>query len=204
MKIFRTFVSHKSPYSPMDIGSKCKYPLDVLSNFTETNLEYDGVAIRSIEGFLQALKTPDIDTQKEICSLVGYAAKKAGNKLKKKNIYDGEHLYWQGRTFSRHSEEYQKLLKRIYALKYSEDINFRNALNKTGNHVLTHSIGKDNPSQTVLTTNEFISLLLSLRNTKPVRFIDKMKLMFKRITNNIKRTWTNNYNKVTQAILINS
>ena len=170
----------------MDIGSKCKYPLDVLSNFTRTNLLYDGVQINSIEGFLQSLKTPDINEQKRICSLVGYPAKKAGIKLKKKNIYDGEHLYWQGQTLLRNSEEYQQMLKKIFALKYLKDLKFRNALNKTQNHVLTHSIGKNDPTQTILTIDEFINLLTSLRNTKSVSSSDKMKLYINRKFDNAK------------------
>ena len=40
----------------MDIGSKCKYPLDMLSNFTKTSIQYDGVQINSIEGFFTIFK----------------------------------------------------------------------------------------------------------------------------------------------------
>ena len=180
MKIFKTLFAKSSQQYTMDIGSKCKYPLDVLSNFTKTNLVYDGVQINSIEGFLQSLKTPDINKQQEICLLVGYKAKKAGNKLKKKNIFDGEHLYWQGKTLLRNSNEYQEMLKKIFAKKYTEDIKFRNALNKTGNYSLTHSIGKNDPSQTILTENEFITLLTSLRNTQTVCFKDKLQLFVQR------------------------
>ena len=136
--------------------------------------------------FLQSLKTPDVEQQKKICSLVGYPAKKAGNKLKKKQVFDNEHLHWQGRVFLRGSEEYQTMLKKIYALKYTQDLKFRNALNSTGEHVLTHSIGKDDPTQTILTTNEFINLLTSLRNTKEVSPMQKFTLFVQRLCQSFK------------------
>ena len=188
MKICQTNVIsriNQRRFSPMDIGYKCKYPLDVLSNFTKTNIQYDGVQINSIEGFLQSLKTPDIDKQKKICSLVGYSAKKQGNKLKKKKIFDNEHLYWQGKMFLRNSQEYQEMLKAVFTIKYKNDIKFRNALNKTGEHKLTHSIGKNDPKQTILTIDEFVNLLINLRNTEPVAFKDRVLLAFERMYNNL-------------------
>ena len=184
-KTLLSFIKRKiSPYSPMDIISNGKYPLNTLSNFSRTSIQYDGVQINSIEGFLQSLKTADINEQRRICSLYWFPAKKAGYKFKKN--FDGEHLHWQGRTILRNSEEYQKMLKEIYALKYKEDLKFRNALNKTGKHVLTHSIGKTDATKTILTTDEFTSILTSLRNTRKVSLKDKFLLFIERIHKRIK------------------
>lgn len=45
----------------------------------------------------------------------------------------------------------------------SENSGFRRALLATHNAVLTHSIGKKNPSETILTRNEFCSRLTKIR-----------------------------------------
>jgi hypothetical protein len=45
----------------------------------------------------------------------------------------------------------------------AENDGFRNALIATGNAVLTHSIGKKNQSETILTEQEFCSRLMRVR-----------------------------------------
>ena len=62
----------------MDIGSNGSYPSNALSNFAAHEFYVDGVRCASMEGFLQALKHPYEDIQKEICSYIGIKAKKAG------------------------------------------------------------------------------------------------------------------------------
>ena len=37
----------------IDISSRSEFPINILSNFTETNFVLDGVNINSMEGFLQ-------------------------------------------------------------------------------------------------------------------------------------------------------
>ena len=64
----------------MDIGSGNTYPSNSLSNFTPHPFEIDGVKCNSMEGFLQSLKFESELIQRHICTLVGYAAKKAGQK----------------------------------------------------------------------------------------------------------------------------
>lgn len=152
----------------MDVGSKCEYPLNVLSNFTQTNFKFQGVQINSMEGFLQSLKTPNLAKQKEICALVGIDAKKAGVQLKETGVFDGVTLYWKDKVFGRNSKHYQKLLKKVFKAKYDADNTFRNALSLTSGRKLTHSIGSSNPNETVLTEAEFINLLTDLRDKKSI------------------------------------
>ena len=97
--------------------------------------------------------------QKEVCKLIGKAAKFKG---KKKKWWQTQTLYWQGQEIDRHSQEYQSLLDRAYAALAQND-GFRRALLATGTAVLTHSIGKSNPSETVLTKAEFCGRLTKLR-----------------------------------------
>lgn len=143
----------------MDIGSGTGYPSSALSNFAPHPFTIDGVRCNSMEGFLQSLKFSSIDMQIYVCSLVGKAAKFKG---KKKKWYRTQTLYWQGKEYKRDSEEYQQLLDRAFEA-LAVNIGFQNALLRTGNATLTHSIGKNDITKTVLTSQEFCSRLTRIR-----------------------------------------
>lgn len=143
----------------MDISSGTGYPSSALSNFSPHSFVIDGVECASMEGFLQSLKFSDPEMQKHVCTLVG---KKAKFKGKKKRWWRDQILYWQGKAIDRHSDEYQELLDRAFDA-LSENSGFRRALLATHNATLQHSIGKKNPSETILTRNEFCSRLTKIR-----------------------------------------
>lgn len=143
----------------MDIGSGTGYPSSALSNFAPHPFIIDGVECNSMEGFLQSLKFKDVDMQKSVCLLVGKAAKFKG---KKKKWYRTQTLYWNGVEYKRDSEEYQQLLDKAFDA-LSENSGFQKALLATGTSTLTHSIGKNKQSETVLTRSEFCSRLTQIR-----------------------------------------
>ena len=143
----------------MDIGSGNGYPESALSNFAPHPFVIDGIECASMEGFLQSLKFENPDMQKEVCKLVGKYAKFKG---KKKKWWRNQTLYWQGEALKRNSEEYQSLLTRAYDC-LSLNTGFQRAILATNNSVLTHSIGKDKESETVLTKREFIKQLYRIR-----------------------------------------
>lgn len=143
----------------MDIGSGSGYPAAALSNFSPHPFVLDGVACASMEGFLQSLKFSNPDMQVHVCSLVGLKAKYKG---KGKRWWLGQTLYWRGVEYKRDSDEYQALLDRAYDAM-SQNEGFKRALLATGNATLTHSLGKSNISQTVLTESEFMRRLYRLR-----------------------------------------
>lgn len=143
----------------MDIGSGAGYPSASLSNFAPHPFVIDGVECASMEGFLQSLKFESVEMQTYVCTLVGKAAKFKG---KKKKWFQTQTLYWRGVAIKRDSDEYQQLLDRAYDA-LNENEGFRKALEATGNATLTHSIGKNNIRETVLTTREFCSRLTRLR-----------------------------------------
>jgi len=145
----------------MDIGSGTGYPSSALSNFAPHAFVIDGVECASMEGFLQSLKFSNPDMQKEVCKLVGKAAKFKG---KKKKWYRTQILYWQGQEIRRDSEEYQQLLDKAFE-SLGTNSGFQKALRATGNATLTHSIGKKKINETVLTVQEFISRLYKLRSS---------------------------------------
>ena len=142
----------------MDIGSGNSYPSNALSNFAPHPFVIDGVQCNSMEGFLQSLKFDSVDMQRYVCTLVGKAAKFKG---KNKKWWKKQELYWQGTAMARDSEEYQQLLDRAYNALF-ENSGFRKALEASKGCTLTHSIGKNDRTKTVLTTSEFISRLLRL------------------------------------------
>lgn len=143
----------------MDIKSGCGYPASSLSNFAPHPFEIDGVVCNSMEGFLQGLKFKDENMQRYVCTLVGSQAKFKG---KMKNWWVSQTLWWRGQEIDRHSQEYQDLLDRAY-IGLSRNEGFKKALLATGDAVLTHSIGKNDASHTILTEREFCSRLMKLR-----------------------------------------
>jgi predicted NAD-dependent protein-ADP-ribosyltransferase YbiA (DUF1768 family) len=144
----------------MDIKSGNSYPSCALSNFAPHPFEMDGVLCNSMEGFLQSLKFDKQHIQVEVCKLVGSKAKARG---REKDWRKTQTLYWDGQEYKRDSEEYRKLLNRAYSLLFAQNEKFRNALMATNNAVLTHSIGKSNMKETILTEHEFCSRLMKLR-----------------------------------------
>lgn len=143
----------------MDIGSGNSYPSNSLSNFAPHPFVVDGVECASMEGFLQSLKFKNPEMQKYVCTLVGKAAKFKG---KDKKWWKDQKLYWQGKEYKRESEEYQLLLNKAYNALY-QNTGFRAALDASKPAILTHSVGKNDETRTVLTQAEFCGRLMKLR-----------------------------------------
>ena len=144
----------------MDIGSGTGYPSSALSNFAPHPFVIDGIQCNSMEGFLQSLKYENPEMQEYVCTLVGKSAKFKG---KKKKWYRTQTLYWRSKPIKRESKEYQELIDRAY-YELAKNDSFRAALLATGNATLTHSMGKTDPTQTVLTRQEFCSRLTKIRD----------------------------------------
>ncbi len=144
----------------MDIYSKNAYPSNYLSNFFPHAFVLDGIQCNSMEGFLQSLKYRSQKKQKKICLLHGGEAKDAGSHKILWKLTNA--ICWNGVRMKRTGPEYQALLDRAYNA-LCENPNFRQALISTKNDPLTHEIGKDDPRQTILTKDEFLSRLLRLR-----------------------------------------
>lgn len=109
---------------------------------------------------MQGLKFSNSAMQEYVCTLVGKSAKFKG---KRKKWYKEQVLYWRGIPIQRASKEYQDLLDRAYMALY-QNAGFRKALEATGKATLTHSIGKNKITETVLTTQEFCGRLMRLRD----------------------------------------
>ena len=145
----------------MDIGSGTGYPSSALSNFAPHPFKFRGFDVASMEGFLQGLKFDNPEVQLSVFLLVGRKAKFRG---KKRNWRRDQTLYFQGEPIKRDSPEYQALLDEAYFEMFRQNKKARAALVASGNAVLTHSIGKKNISETVLTRSEFCSRLMNIRD----------------------------------------
>lgn len=71
-------------------------------------------------------------------------------------------MYWRGIPIKRDSKEYQDLLDKAFNA-LSENKGFQRALLATNNATLTHSIGKNKITETVLTRQEFCQRLTKIR-----------------------------------------
>lgn len=147
----------------MDIKSGCGYPGTALSNFAGHRFLFDGVECNSMEGLLQAFKFDKEHIQVEVCKLIGVAAKYRGKK-RNKAWQTFQTLWWKGKAYSRKGKEYQELLDRAYQAMFEQSESFRNALKAAGGAVLTHPIGHNDVSKTVLTEREFCSRLMRLKS----------------------------------------
>lgn len=146
----------------IEIGTKSNSAIGrALSNFRNWGFTFDGVECKSIESVLQSFKFPDIEEQKKTCNMLGYLAKYKGmksNQWKKKQI-----LYWMGKEYPRRSKEYYELLLRLYLECFTQNDKTKKLLLATGDQQFTHSIGKSDPKDTVLTEYELIALLILVR-----------------------------------------
>lgn len=147
----------------MDVGSRNGYPAGKLSNFTAFQFMFDGVECASMEGLLQSFKYKNINSQQNVCSLVGIVAKRAGSG---RNRYWKQHqtLYWKGHAFRRNSKAYQILLDEAYNALYASNEAFRKCLADAGDAIFTHSIGRNDEKETVLTEREFCKRLQYLKD----------------------------------------
>lgn len=143
----------------IDIVSKGDYPSWALSNFAPHRFYFDGVDCWSMEGLIHSLKFDDEEEQIEVCGLVGIVAKVRSSH---KDWWKDQTLYWKGVPYKRDSDEYQDLLNRAY-IALAQNSAFRKALFATGDKTLTHKIGGQNISETVLTEQEFCDRLMWIR-----------------------------------------
>ena len=143
----------------LDIWSTGEYPADVLSNLCSNRFRLDGVECQSIEGFLQSLKYEDPNRQRQICSMKGRNAKR----LSTTTWQTDQVVWWKGRAIDRQSETYQELLRHAYQAMFDQNERFRTALMASRGRRLYHSQGNTDPFKTILTQEEFCSILMEIR-----------------------------------------
>lgn len=120
-----------------------------------------------MESLLQGLKFETVETQNGVFERVGVKAKLRG---KKRKWYLDQTLYWQGTPMKRDSKEYKNIVREaFYAL--AENIDFQQTLLATGDKRLYHTMGKSDPTRTILTEEEFCRILTEVRTSLKERRI---------------------------------
>lgn len=146
----------------IDISSRSKIEIErVLSNFAHRPFLFDDVGCISMEGFLQAVKFPNKMEQRYVATKWGYDAFRhgqSGNSWKIEQI-----LWWDEDPYCRHSDDYAELLTVAYDAQFDQSEDLREALLSTVGFTLRHSMGKNDPRDSVLTEKEYIYQLERLR-----------------------------------------
>lgn len=109
----------------------------------------------SIESFIQSLRVEEPELQKQICeNYSGYMAWKL--RLSLRDWRSDGLIYWRGITMKRNSKEYTSLITMAYDSLFDRNIVFRELVLPTfKDKILIHSIGCDNPEETLLTEMEY-------------------------------------------------
>lgn len=150
----------------MIIASGNGWPSSALSNFAGHGFTFDGIECGSMEGLLQSLKFDKPHIQREVAKLVGKGAKFRGKA--RNRVWQREQALWfKGMRIERSSREYKLLLWKMYCALFEQSVSFRKALLHTKGMSLTHPMGSNQESSTVLTEREFVGILKRLRDSHP-------------------------------------
>jgi predicted NAD-dependent protein-ADP-ribosyltransferase YbiA (DUF1768 family) len=145
---------------PLDIKSFAPGAAGILGNFAPHPFVLDTIHFACMEAFLQSLKIKDPQQRQLVYSMNGNEAKATGTQHRWQN---GGKLYFKDLIIDRFGPDYQALLDRAYAALAAQNEIYREALISTGTRLLIHTIGKDDPCETVLTEKELCDRLMQLR-----------------------------------------
>ncbi len=109
----------------------------------------------------QSFKFRSFTAQKKVCALVGIDAKRKG-KTYNARWQVSQVLWWKRHAYPRSGRRYEALLELVFDA-LATNRNFLRALRCTGNQRLTHKIGSDDPTRSILTEREFVAQLYRLR-----------------------------------------
>lgn len=150
----------------LDIGYGEPWPGNVLSNIYPHSFVFNDISYSSMEAFLQCLKFSNEDDVERIRMLAPFNARREGQKgngWKKHQI-----LYLYGEPFDRQSDVYDELIRLAYEACYDQNLLYRLGLHVAKNLTLDHSIGYNDPTQTILTVDDFVKNLTHLINRNNV------------------------------------
>lgn len=113
----------------------------------------------SIAGFLLTICWPgaDIGIYDELARLSGLDAVKARTVLP--NWRETQSVTWNRKVIGRNSNEYQEMLKYVFDEVFEQSHLFRLAIMKSRGKILMNVDGETDRSKTLITSEEFLSLL---------------------------------------------
>jgi predicted NAD-dependent protein-ADP-ribosyltransferase YbiA (DUF1768 family) len=124
---------------PINVTSRSREPvIQLISNFSHTPFELDGIHYGSIEAFWQGLKFPEESRRLEIAPLFGKDAMRAGRVAAKVSTFE-----YKGQTIRVGTSAHWRLMKLACLAKFSQHEPARDALISTGERPLVHLTRKD-------------------------------------------------------------
>ena len=145
-----------------------------LSNLYPYKFEMDGIEFESMEGFIQSIRTPDINIKTNIWNKSGFVAWKLGQNIE----WETEQtVYWITTPINRNSDDFNNLMTKAYDSLFTNE-DFKQALKESLPYKLDHTIGKSNKTTTLLTKKEFLYQLNRLRNKFSERFFFDLNSLF--------------------------
>lgn len=145
----------------IDIAHGNPWPANILSNMWPHPFTMNGVQYTCMEAFVQSLKFSSPDDADRISKLKNFEARREGQKGNGWKKY--QKLYWNGIEFDRQDQFYNDIVRCAFEHLCDQNFLFRLALRITGSRKLDHSMGIDDPTNTILTRQEFMQFLYELR-----------------------------------------
>lgn len=133
-----------------------------LSNLYPYTFMMDGYSILSMEGLLQSIKVKDLIEKKKIWEMYGVKCWKYGQQFN--NWKETQILYDNnGYQMKRQSDYYDFFIQRAFD-SWFENEDFQKRLKESLKYKITHSMGKTDKTDSILTKDEYISNMERLRN----------------------------------------
>ena len=154
-------MANLSDENKIDIGHGGPWPGNILSNMWPHPFQFGEFYYTCMESFLQSLKFEDPNEAARIRKLPNFEARREGQKGNgwKKT----QKLYWDGIEIDRQSSMYNDIVLCAYEHMYEQNFSLQLGLRLTRDATLDHSIGVDDPENTILTRKDFVSFLYNLR-----------------------------------------
>lgn len=145
----------------LNIGSRSEdWRAIRLSNFSFDSFDLDGVRFYSVEGFIQGIKFPEGDFNREKAQyLRGIDAKRLGRKAPPERKF----VWWKGEAFLYGSVKHHALIERAIRAKFERNEGAMKALLATAGMTLTHNLGHPESPHTSLPSEIFCEILTKIR-----------------------------------------
>ena len=156
-------------HEPINVTSRSTDPaIQLISNFAHTPFELDARRYASVEGFWQGLKFSDPERRREIASLHGKEAMRAGADAPQSTTFE-----YQGQTVRIGTFEHWRLMHLACRAKFTQHEASRNSLLGTGERPLAHITRNDSRTiPGVIMADIWMRIRYRLRH--PIRMHDEL------------------------------
>lgn len=144
----------------LNISESNEYPLNKLKLDIPNSFKFCGKTCCSLASVFYAMTFEELRDQQLVCSSPAQIAK---FKARDNDWKSSQKLHWNGVTYDRNSEEYQSFLDDLINAAVA-NMTFLSSLNATGDVELTYAELGNDPTQTPITSDEYCSRLMEIRD----------------------------------------